>query len=49
MKSIVVTSKHGLIGYTKTLAAEWGGRGVRVDGGWIADASWESLRMRTRN
>jgi NAD(P)-dependent dehydrogenase (short-subunit alcohol dehydrogenase family) len=107
-------SKHGLIGLTKTLAAEWGGRGVRVnavcpgwiktgmdvadqgsgaysdadivnrvpmarfatveavaeaiafltdadrsgyingvtlpvDGGWIADASWESLRIRTRN
>jgi NAD(P)-dependent dehydrogenase (short-subunit alcohol dehydrogenase family) len=106
-------SKHGLIGLTKTLAAEWGGRGVRVnavcpgwiktemdaadqgpggysdsditnrvpmarfarpedvaaaiayladpelsgfvngvslpvDGGWTADASWESLRLRTR-
>jgi NAD(P)-dependent dehydrogenase (short-subunit alcohol dehydrogenase family) len=106
-------SKHGLIGLTKTLAAEWGGRGVRVnavcpgwiktemdvadqgsgaysdadivnrvpmarfarpedvaaaiaflldderggfvngvslpvDGGWMADASWESLRLRTR-
>jgi NAD(P)-dependent dehydrogenase (short-subunit alcohol dehydrogenase family) len=107
-------SKHGLIGLTKTLAAEWGGRGVRVnavcpgwvktemdvadqgsgaysdsdivnrvplarfaraedvaetiafladaersgfingvslpvDGGWIADASWDSLRLRTRS
>src|SRR6185437_8788661 len=106
-------SKHGLIGLTRTLAAEWGGRGVRVnavcpawiktgmdvadqgsgaysdqdiidrvpqarfaraadvaeaiafladtqrsgfvngtsltvDGGWLADASWESLRVRTR-
>jgi NAD(P)-dependent dehydrogenase (short-subunit alcohol dehydrogenase family) len=106
-------SKHGLIGLTRTLAAEWGGRGVRVnavcpgwiktemdetdqgagqyadadivnrvpqarfarpadvaaaiafladeqqsafvngivlpvDGGWTADASWESLRLRTR-
>jgi NAD(P)-dependent dehydrogenase (short-subunit alcohol dehydrogenase family) len=106
-------SKHGLVGLTKTLAAEWGGRGVRVnavcpgwiktemdaadqgpggytdedimnrvpmarfarpddvaaaiaylvdpalsgfvngvslpvDGGWTADASWESLRLRTR-
>ena len=106
-------SKHGLIGLTHTLAAEWGGRGVRVnavcpgwiktemdeadqgpgnysdddiknrvpmarfasprdvaeavvfladaglsgfvngvslpvDGGWLADASWESLRLRTR-
>ncbi|HZP05401.1 MAG TPA: SDR family oxidoreductase [Terracidiphilus sp.] len=106
-------SKHGLIGLTRTLAAEWGGRGVRVnavcpgwvktemdqadqaggsysdaditgripmgrfatpddiaraiafladeeqsgfinghalsvDGGWAADASWESLRLRKR-
>ena len=104
-------SKHGLIGLTRTLAAEWGGRGVRanavcpgwvktemdeedqagggytdsdiegrvpmgrfatpedvaaavafladpeqsgfvnghalsVDGGWFADGSWESLRLR---
>ena len=107
------TSKHGLIGLTRTLAAEWGGRGVRVnavcpgwvktemdhadqaggsysdaditqrvpmgrfatpddvaraiafladdaespfinghtlsvDGGWFADASWESVRLRKR-
>jgi NAD(P)-dependent dehydrogenase (short-subunit alcohol dehydrogenase family) len=31
-------SKHGLIGVTSTLAAEWGGRGVRVNAvcpGWI--------------
>ncbi len=106
-------SKHGLIGLTRTLAAEWGARGVRVnavcpgwiktemdvqdqgsgaysdadiidrvpmarfarpedvaeaiafladsersafvngvslpvDGGWVADASWESLRLKTR-
>jgi NAD(P)-dependent dehydrogenase (short-subunit alcohol dehydrogenase family) len=106
-------SKHGLVGLTATLAAEWGGRGVRVnavcpgwiktemdaedqasggytdtdivnqvpmarfaspndvaaavafladpsrssfvngvalpvDGGWVADASWTSLRLRTR-
>ena len=106
-------SKHGLIGLTRTLAAEWGGRGVRcnavcpgwvktemdaadqakgtyadsdiqnrvpmgrfaspddvaraiafladpalsgfvnghalaVDGGWTADASWESLRLGCR-
>ena len=106
-------SKHGMIGMTRTLAAEWGGRGVRcnaicpgwvktemdvadqtggsytdqditgrvpmgrfaspediasavgfladpalsgfvngqaiaVDGGWMADASWESLRLRQR-
>jgi NAD(P)-dependent dehydrogenase (short-subunit alcohol dehydrogenase family) len=112
-RSAYNSSKHGLIGLTKTLAAEWGGRGVRinavcpgwiktemdvadqgsgaysdddivnrvpmarfatvqdvaeaigflvdsdrngfingvslpVDGGWIADASWNSLRMATR-
>lgn len=106
-------SKHGLVGLTRTLAAEWGGRGVRVnavcpgwiktemdakdmgtgaytdddivrrvpmgrfarpldvasaiayladpdlsgfingvtlpvDGGWTADASWDSLRLKTR-
>jgi NAD(P)-dependent dehydrogenase (short-subunit alcohol dehydrogenase family) len=107
-------SKHGLIGLTRTLAGEWGGRGVRVnavcpgwiktemdeadqgsgaysdqdiihrvpqgrfarpldvaeaiamlldeqrsafingvslpvDGGWLADASWESLRLAARS
>jgi NAD(P)-dependent dehydrogenase (short-subunit alcohol dehydrogenase family) len=112
-RSAYNASKHGLIGLTRTLAAEWGGRGVRVnavcpgwiktemdvadqgsgaysdadivnrvpmarfaraedvaeaiafladgdhngfingvslpvDGGWIADASWDSLRVRTR-
>jgi NAD(P)-dependent dehydrogenase (short-subunit alcohol dehydrogenase family) len=112
-RSAYNSSKHGLIGLTKTLAAEWGGRGVRVnavcpgwiktgmdvadqgggaytdtdiidrvpmarfalpkdvaeaiafladeersgfvngislpvDGGWIADASWNSLRTRAR-
>jgi len=112
-RSAYNASKHGLIGLTHTLAAEWGGRGVRVnavcpgwiktemdaadqgagaysdadivdrvplarfaraadvaeaiaflldaersgfingvslpvDGGWIADASWNSLRLRTR-
>jgi NAD(P)-dependent dehydrogenase (short-subunit alcohol dehydrogenase family) len=112
-RSAYNASKHGLIGLTQTLAAEWGGRGVRVnavcpgwiktemdvadqgsgaysdqdivgrvpmarfarpgdvaaaiafladdarsafingvslpvDGGWIADASWEGLRAKTR-
>jgi NAD(P)-dependent dehydrogenase (short-subunit alcohol dehydrogenase family) len=112
-RSAYNASKHGLVGLTKTLAAEWGGRGVRVnavcpgwvktemdaadqasggytdqdvtdrvpmgrfatpediaaavafladparsgfvngaqlpvDGGWIADASWTSLRLRKR-
>jgi NAD(P)-dependent dehydrogenase (short-subunit alcohol dehydrogenase family) len=113
-RSAYNASKHGLIGLTKTLAAEWGGRGVRVnavcpgwiktdmdvadqgagaysdqdieervpmarfaraqdvaeaiafladserngfingvslpvDGGWTADGSWNSLRLRTRD
>jgi NAD(P)-dependent dehydrogenase (short-subunit alcohol dehydrogenase family) len=112
-RSAYNASKHGLIGLTRTLAAEWGSRGVRVnavapgwiktemdqadqgsgaysdedivnrvpmarfarpgdvaeaiafllddergafingvslpvDGGWIADASWDRLRLRTR-
>src|ERR1700728_1399786 len=112
-RSAYNASKHGLIGLTRTLAAEWGARGVRVnavcpgwiktemdaadqgsgaysdadivdrvpmarfatsgdvaeaiafladgersgfingvslpvDGGWIADASWDALRTRTR-
>ena len=112
-RSAYNASKHGLIGLTRTLAAEWGGRGVRcnavcpgwvktemdvadqatsgytdediqhrnpmgrfatpeeiakailfladpeqsgfingqslaVDGGWITDGSWESLRLRHR-
>jgi NAD(P)-dependent dehydrogenase (short-subunit alcohol dehydrogenase family) len=112
-RSAYNASKHGLIGLTRTLAAEWGGRGVRtnavcpgwvktemdvadqaggsytdediehrvpmarfanptdiaeaiafladpkssgfvngqalpVDGGWLSDASWESLRLRHR-
>jgi len=31
-------SKHGLIGLTRTMAAEWGGRGVRTNAvcpGWV--------------
>ena len=113
-RSAYNASKHGLIGLTKTIAAEWGGRGIRcnavcpgwvktpmddveqargiysdddivhrvpmgrfasaedvaqavafladpsasafvnghtlvVDGGWTADASWESLRLKQRS
>jgi NAD(P)-dependent dehydrogenase (short-subunit alcohol dehydrogenase family) len=37
-RSAYNTSKHGLLGLTRTLASEWGGRGVRVNAvcpGWI--------------
>ncbi len=35
------SSKHGLIGFTQTLAAEWGGHGVRANAicpGWVKTA-----------
>ena len=37
-RSAYNTSKHGLVGLTRTLAVEWGGRGVRVNAvcpGWV--------------
>ena len=37
-RAAYTSSKHGLVGLTSTLAAEWGGRGVRVNAvcpGWI--------------
>jgi NAD(P)-dependent dehydrogenase (short-subunit alcohol dehydrogenase family) len=37
-RSAYNASKHGLVGLTRTLASEWGGRGVRVNAvcpGWI--------------
>jgi NAD(P)-dependent dehydrogenase (short-subunit alcohol dehydrogenase family) len=37
-RSAYNASKHGLIGLTRTLAAEWGGRGTRVNAvcpGWV--------------
>jgi NAD(P)-dependent dehydrogenase (short-subunit alcohol dehydrogenase family) len=33
-RSAYKASKHGLIGLTRTLAAEWGGRVVRVNAVW---------------
>jgi NAD(P)-dependent dehydrogenase (short-subunit alcohol dehydrogenase family) len=41
------TSKHGLIGLTRTLAVEWGGRGVRVNAvcpGWVKTPMDDALK-----
>jgi NAD(P)-dependent dehydrogenase (short-subunit alcohol dehydrogenase family) len=38
-RAAYVSAKHGLVGLTKVLGAEWAGRGVRcvaVDPGWVA-------------
>jgi NAD(P)-dependent dehydrogenase (short-subunit alcohol dehydrogenase family) len=42
-------SKHGLVGLTRTLAAEWGGRGVRCNAvcpGWVKTAMDEADQAR---
>ncbi|WP_433966941.1 SDR family NAD(P)-dependent oxidoreductase [Tunturiibacter gelidiferens] len=55
-RSAYNASKHGLIGLTRTLAAEWGGRGVRCNAvcpGWVktemdvADQAGGGITMRT--
>ena len=41
-------SKHGLVGLTRTLAAEWGGRGVRVNAvcpGWVKTEMDDSVPL----
>jgi NAD(P)-dependent dehydrogenase (short-subunit alcohol dehydrogenase family) len=44
-RSAYNASKHGLVGLTRTLAAEWGGRGVRTNAvcpGWVKTEMDES-------
>src|SRR4051794_30996000 len=46
-RSAYNASKHGLVGLTRTLAAEWGGRGVRVNAvcpGWVKTAMDDSAQ-----
>jgi len=43
-RSAYCASKHGLIGLTRALAAEWGGRGVRVN---AVCPSWIKTEMDT--
>jgi NAD(P)-dependent dehydrogenase (short-subunit alcohol dehydrogenase family) len=43
-------SRHGLVGLTHTLAAEWGGRGVRVNAVWSAGSRrrWTNRSTNTK-
>jgi NAD(P)-dependent dehydrogenase (short-subunit alcohol dehydrogenase family) len=46
-RSAYNASKHGLVGLTRTLAAEWGGRGVRCNAvcpGWVKTAMDDSAQ-----
>ena len=49
-RSAYNASKHGLIGLTRTLAAEWGGRGVRPSLTWpMASRVRSSTALRSRS